>query len=302
MLDRDRHRGCLLGLATGDALGTTLEFRPRGSFEPIAELVGGGPFDLAPGQWTDDTSMALCLAESIVEAGWDAADQMRRYVRWYRTGYLSSTGRCFDIGIATAEALHAFERTRDPFSGSVDARKAGNGSIMRLAPVPMRFALSPELLRSRAAESSRTTHAAPVAVDGCRFLATMVADALRGVPKHELLEPGRYEAETPEIQAVARRRHADVDPDGLAASGYVVHTLEAALWALATSDDFRSGALRVVNLGGDADSTGAVYGQLAGAVYGQSGIPGRWLEQLTLRERILELADALYDLAVQHAS
>ena len=116
-LSRDRYRGCLLGLAAGDALGTTVEFKPPGSFTPLDDIVGGGPFGLQPGQWTDDTSMALCLAESIVETGWDAGDQMRRYVRWYRKGYLSSTETCFDIGNVTREALHQFEETSDPLAG-----------------------------------------------------------------------------------------------------------------------------------------------------------------------------------------
>ena len=101
MEQRDRHRGCLLGLAVGDAVGTTVEFLPRGAFEPLTDMVGGGPFKLLPGQWTDDTSMALCLATSLVECGeFDAADQVSRYCRWLEEGYLSSTGRCFDIGRA----------------------------------------------------------------------------------------------------------------------------------------------------------------------------------------------------------
>ena len=129
----DRYRGCLLGLAVGDALGTTLEFQPPGSFEPTADKVGGGPFRLKPGQWTDDTSMALCLAESLIERrGFDPVDQLERYCCWYRTGHLSSTGRCFDIGSTTRAALHRFERTREPCCGSTDPATAGNGSIMRL--------------------------------------------------------------------------------------------------------------------------------------------------------------------------
>ena len=131
----NRHRGCLLGLATGDALGATLEFQAPGSFEPIHDMLGGGPFGLAPGQWTDDTSMALCLAESLLKSdGFDAADQMRRYLRWYRGGYLSSTGTCFDIGDTCRAALEQFEETDEPFAGSTDPQSAGNGSIMRLAP------------------------------------------------------------------------------------------------------------------------------------------------------------------------
>ena len=165
----ERYRGCLIGLATGDALGTTLEFSKPGSFTPITDMVGKGPFNLTPGQWTDDTSMALCLAESLLESqGFDPLDQMERYLRWYRQGYLSSTGACFDIGATTRSALQSFERSQDPFSGSSDPRRAGNGSLMRLAPVPMYFARQPAEAIEKGSESSRTTHATLVALDDCR--------------------------------------------------------------------------------------------------------------------------------------
>ena len=131
-------QGCLLGLAIGDALGTTLEFRERGTFEPITDMMGGGPFHLQPGQWTDDTSMALCLAHSLLaQAGFDAHDQMQRYSRWRKDGYMSSNGRCFDIGMTVSEALSRYARTGDPCAGSTNPFSAGNGSLMRLAPVAM---------------------------------------------------------------------------------------------------------------------------------------------------------------------
>src|SRR3954470_4164877 len=168
----ERYRGCLLGLAVGDALGTTLEFQPPGSFDPIDDMVGGGPFELKPGQWTDDTSMALCLAESLIEClGFDASDQMERYLRWFRRGHLSSAGWCFDIGSTTCSALLRFQSDRDPYAGSTEPTAAGNGSIMRLAPVPMFFAGNPVEAMDRAADSSRTTHGAVEAVDACRYLA-----------------------------------------------------------------------------------------------------------------------------------
>jgi ADP-ribosylglycohydrolase len=157
----DRARGALLGLAVGDALGATVEFMSPGSFAPVTDMIGGGPHRLQPGEWTDDTSMALCLAESLVECGgFDATDQMRRYVQWYREGYMSSTGSCFDIGNTTRAALHRFERDDEPFAGSTDPRSAGNGSIMRLAPVPIYYHHDPRAAISYAADSSRTTHAA----------------------------------------------------------------------------------------------------------------------------------------------
>jgi len=138
MTEDDRFRGCLVGLAVGDALGTSVEFQRRGTFEPITDMVGGGPFGLEPGEWTDDTSMALCLAASLVEKGtFDARDQMQRYCRWRDSGYQSSNGLCFDIGATVASALRRYGATDDPFAGSDDPETAGNGCIMRLAPVPM---------------------------------------------------------------------------------------------------------------------------------------------------------------------
>jgi len=159
MDERTRARciGAVVGLAVGDALGTTLEFKRPGSFTPIDDMVGGGPFSLEPGFWTDDASMALCLAESLAEcAAFDATDQMQRYLRWYEDGHWSSTDACFDIGNATREALVAFARSGDPFSGSTSPLKAGNGSLMRLAPVPVFFRDDPERAIEFAAESSRT--------------------------------------------------------------------------------------------------------------------------------------------------
>src|SRR5690349_20218120 len=177
---RNRYHGALLGLAAGDALGTTLEFKPPGSFERLTDMVGGGPFHLEPGQWTDDTSMALCLAESLVEKGFDPVDQLDRYLKWYEEGYLSSTGICFDIGSTVRAALLKFKKTRQHFCGAQGANTAGNGSLMRLAPVPMYFAGNPKLAIEMAADSSRTTHADFLAVDSCRYYCGLIIGALGG--------------------------------------------------------------------------------------------------------------------------
>jgi ADP-ribosyl-[dinitrogen reductase] hydrolase len=300
----DRYRGALLGLAAGDALGTRLEFKPPGSFTPIDDMVGGGPFGLKAGQWTDDTSMALCLAESLVEcAGFDPADQMRRYVKWWREGAWSSTGSCFDIGMTTRSALRRFEETGGPLAGSTDPHSAGNGSIMRLAPVPLAFAPGAERAISLAGESSLTTHGAGTCVDACRYLAGLIVGALRGEGKSAMLSP-RYAPVSglwerlplcPEIDEVAAGSFLRRDPPEIVGSGYVVKSLEAALWAFARSNSFEQGALMAVNLGDDADTTGAVYGQLAGAFYGVRGIPARWLEKLAMREEIEHMAERLWN-------
>ncbi len=300
---RDRFRGCLLGLAVGDALGTTLEFRPPGTFEPIYDMVGGGPFRLEPGQWTDDTSMALCLATSLLECGgFDATDQMQRYVRWWRDGYMSSTGSCFDIGNTVSAALARFVRDGDPYAGSSDPRSAGNGSLMRLAPVPMYYAADPAVAIAKAAESSRTTHQAPEAVDACRYFAGLLVGALRGVDKGTLLSAsycpvdGLWEREplTKQISRVASGSFKDRNPPDIRGTGFVVESLEAALWAFHCSDSFREGALLAVNLGDDADTTGAIYGQIAGAHYGAQSIPPSWRQELAMATRITSLADQLH--------
>ncbi len=308
MKEIERYRGSLLGLAAGDALGTTLEFRPPGTFEPIDDMVGGGPFRLKPGQWTDDTSMALCLAESLVEKnGFDPVDQLERYLKWWKDGYLSSTGSCFDIGGTVRTALMKFMSEQRPDCGSTDEHSAGNGSIMRLAPVPLFYAHRPEEAIKKSEASSRTTHGTTTCLDGCRYFGALIAGAANGVEKEELLSrrycpiPGYWREHPlcPEIDEIAAGSFKRKNPPEIVGSGYVVKSLEAALWAFFHGESFRQGALLAVNLGDDADTTGAVYGQLAGAYYGETGIPADWLQQLTSRDLIESLADRLYSLELE---
>jgi ADP-ribosyl-[dinitrogen reductase] hydrolase len=306
VLDRERFRGCLIGLAVGDALGTTLEFTMPGAFTLIDDMIGGGPFHLQPGQWTDDTSMALCLADSLLERqSFDPHDQLERYVRWWRDGYLSSTGTCFDIGGTVRAALARFERTREPYCGSTDSSTAGNGSLMRLAPVPMFYAGDPQTAIERSGDSSRTTHATRAAVDACRYFGGLLAAALNGASKEELLSErfapiAGYWLRQPlhsAIDEVAGGSFIRKHPPEIRGNGYVVNTLEAALWAFYRSTSFEDGALLAVNLGEDADTTGAVFGQIAGAFYGEANIPARWQVKLAQRELIESMADRLYTLA-----
>ena len=302
----ERFRGCLLGMAAGDALGTTLEFCSPGSFTPIEDMVGGGPFHLKPGEWTDDTSMGLCLAESLIECqGFDPRDQMERYLRWHREGHLSSNGRCFDIGVTTREALSRFERSGEPFSGSTDPYSAGNGSLMRLAPVTLFYRANAEQAIHYAGESSRTTHGAPAAVSACRYFAALLVGALTGVDKATLLAerycpaPGYWQAHPleAEIDEIACGSFKTRQPPQIKGSGYVVRSLEAALGAFHQADSFRQGCLLAANLGDDADTTAAIYGQLAGAYYGENGIPAEWRQRLALREVIEGFAEKLYKLS-----
>ncbi len=303
---QDRFFGAILGLAAGDALGTTLEFKSPGSFKPLEDMMGGGPFKLKPGYWTDDTSMALCLAESLIEQkGFDPVDQLKKYIRWFREGYHSSTGRCFDIGTTTRAALETFERTGEPYCGPASPRTAGNGSIMRLAPVPLFYCNDPLKALEKSGESSRTTHGALQAIDACRYMGGLIAGILNGAGKEEILAdrfspiPDYWEEDPPcwEIDEIAFGSFKHRNPPDIQGSGYAVRTLEAALWAFHKTDNFRDGALMTVNLGEDADTTGAVFGQIAGAYYGVKGIPEEWILKLAYRELLESTAEGLYTIA-----
>jgi ADP-ribosyl-[dinitrogen reductase] hydrolase len=295
MSQNARHRGCLLGLAVGDAVGTTVEFRARGTFEPLRDMIGGGPFRLRPGQWTDDTSMALCLATSLVEqGGFDPEDQMRRYCRWVEDGYLSSTGTCFDVGKTVADALSRYTLDGNPYAGSTDPLSAGNGCIMRLAPIPMYWFPDLDAVERFAADSARTTHGAEECIDACRLMARITCRALRGEPKDEVLRGDAESFVTGErVAAIARGLYLGKSESEIRGSGYVVESLEAALWAFARTESFGEAILAAANLGDDADTTAAVCGQVAGAYYGEPGIPPRWLKLLARRSLISALADRL---------
>ncbi len=299
----DRYRGTLIGLAVGDALGTTLEFRKPGTFQPIHDLVGGGPFDLPAGKWTDDTSMALCLATSLIDNGFDVNDQISKYLQWYQNGYLSSTGTCFDIGITTQRALLTYQETGQAIAGSTDRKTAGNGSIMRLCPIAMFYRSDYEKLIIKAGISSKTTHAAPQAIDGCKYFGLLLGMALNGASKKELLKDlssssyWQKDPLDPELIPIIKGSFKEKDPPEIKGSGYIIESLEAALWAFHRSSSFEEGALKAVNLGDDADTTGAVYGQIAGAFYGMSAIPSAWLNKLHLKKEMEQMAGTLLTLS-----
>jgi ADP-ribosyl-[dinitrogen reductase] hydrolase len=284
---RDRAVGALVGLAVGDAVGTTLEFTPKPHRAVIDDMVGGGPFRLNPGEWTDDTAMALALGDTLMEhPDLDAAALMNRFVAWHEHGQYSCTGTCFDIGIATREALDRFRRTGDPLAGSPDPRKAGNGALMRLAPVAIRHWRDRDRLLKAARVQTLTTHGAQECVEASETFAEILAEVIAGRPLPEVLS-GPVAAR---IKGDWRGAHRGT----IRGSGYVVHSLQAAVWAVARTTSFRSAVLLAANLGEDADTTAAIAGQLAGAVYGVSGIPAEWVERLAWSDRIAQMADRLF--------
>ncbi|TXN17247.1 hypothetical protein FV219_00745 [Methylobacterium sp. WL122] len=297
---RDRALGALVGLAIGDALGTTIEFSKRDTYPPMTDMIGGGPFNLKAGQWTDDTSMALCLADSLIACeGIDERDLLERFCRWFEAGENSCTGTCFDIGNATVSSLRAYRETGDIHAASGDPRNGGNGSIMRLAGVATRYWNDPAKLRDAARRQSATTHPAPEPCDGSEALAVILARAIQGQPLFDVLSApqGPY---TPKIQRIIDGSWRGKHRNDIRSSGYVVDTFEASIWAVAASaGSFEETVLRSVNLGDDSDSVGAVTGSIAGAFYGLSAIPSHWRRKLAWSDRIEALGNDLFERSVR---
>jgi len=284
----DRSRGATMGLMLGDALGMPLEFGARDA-RHVSGLEKGGPFNLERGYWTDDSSLAFCTAYSLSKcAGFNPQHMMECYSLWYRYGAFSSTEECFDIGNATRQAIESYLRSGEPYSGSADPKTAGNGSLMKLAPIPIFYSGDFQRTMHFAAESSKLTHKAIEAVDACRYFAALLYGALNGESKAKILDglyspvPDYWDLHplTPSVKKIALGSYKSKERSQISSSGYVIDTLEAALWAFYRNDDFRSGALEAVNLADDSDTVGAVYGQLAGAFYGEMELPFDWMRKL----------------------
>jgi ADP-ribosylglycohydrolase len=293
---RERFVGALMGLAIGDALGSTTQGRLAGTFAPIHDLVGGGLLALPRGAWSDDTALALCLAESLLERdGFDARDQMQRYGRWQNEGHLSATGEPLGITPSTTRALALAKWQRKLYAGSHDPAQLDPEPLSRVAPAVMFFYASPEAAVHEACEAARTTCQAPMVLEACRLLAALVYGALAGRSKADIVTPG------PDVLDVSRLRPALAGLLGDAVrppppgepGGRVDAVLQAALWVFRSTEDFRAGALRAANLGGSSDVVAAVYGALAGAHYGVAAIPALWRHTLARHDLIEEFAERL---------
>ncbi|KAI9763050.1 MAG: hypothetical protein M1840_000941 [Geoglossum simile] len=324
---RDRIRGSLFGLAVSDALGAPVEFKKRGTFEPVTGFRYIETFGMPPGTWTDDTSMTLCLAQSLIDTQGTFTPQntLRNYIKWYREGYLSGADYCFDIGMATRRALEIWERwfktgegvlgegegdVRGHESGLGEIKVTldkvdycGNGSLMRSSPIPLVYSHSLSSVSTNAVISSNITHPHQANTEACLAYTTLIARALHGRSKTDLAhELGNWEFKTKDLKKRFEEMKAVGDwegrsSDSIKSTGWVVDTLEASCWAFFSTEGFEEGALRAVNLGDDADTVGAVYGALAGAYYGIDAIPKEWMEGLVKKEVVGKIADGLVELA-----
>lgn len=298
----NRKMGCLFGLAVGDALGATVEFQSRGEFEPVTDMRSGGDFNLEAGVWTDDTAMALCLGQSLIDKkGFDPKDQMEKYLEWLDNGYMSATGQAIGLGMTIDESLNKYRLTGNPFCGSTDPLTAGNGTIMKLAPVPMYYHPDHEAAVRYSIESCKTTHKAQEVLDAASAMASILCYLFDGKDKSEALEMVRNKSfKSGSVLAILNSDFNAVNPGSIESSGYVIHTLNAALWAFMTSSSFEEAVLKAVNLGDDADTVGAVCGQFAGAFWGYSKIPEKWLKKIARFGLIKEVGMYLSKIAVMN--
>jgi len=280
---KNRVRGSIVGLAVGDALGAPLEFSKRDSVPLVTDMIGGGPFNLAPGEWTDDTSMALCLMDSMIaNGGFDGRDVIDGFLRWRDHGENSVTGRCFDIGGATAEGLRYFERTGKFIGeGSPNDSSNGNGSLMRVAPV-IAFPDG----RKLAVRQSHLTHAGHTAAVCCETFVGLLMWCTTAD------DPTKFPVFFPWSKTIIERDRGSIQSDG-----YSLHTMDAAIWAVGNSRSFEDALIKAVNLADDSDTVGAVTGQLAGVVWGYDSIPSRWLDKLAWRDDIVDRVDRLIAVA-----
>ena len=291
----DRFTGALLGLAVCDALAAGTQLRPPGSFVPVSGLQGGGPFELPMGAWGDDTSMALCLADSLlVSGGCDARDQVQRYLQWQQNGYLSSTGAAVGITPSVARALASAQWRKQFFAGSHDPKQLDREPLTRIAPVVMYYYADRDAAMHNAAESARTTCQAPLVLAACRLFAAMLHAALRGAPKSEVLapdpalwSPANFKGSLVRLNDIAAGQLRPRSVGDIVSDGDALQALEAAVWVFRASATFRDGALMAANLGRDSDIIGALYGQLAGSHYGAIGVPPAWRSAL-LRAAMIE--------------
>ncbi len=295
----DRFQGCLVGLAMGNALGAPVEGMGASEIEQqhgrVTELIGGGWLGLEPGAWTDDTAMMLCIARSIVEKErFDPQDTAEKFFQWYDT---NPPG----IGQTTWLAMEAFGdgATWNDAGRIAHARlgglSAGNGSIMRCAPIALLDGRDTERLTRDSIDSSLITHFDPRAC----WAAVALNLAISHLVYHGnegLVEAISGGIDQPDVRkavaAVPQMKPEDVVP-----SAFVLDTLQAALWSFLNTTSFEDALVTAVNLGGDADTVAAVCGSMAGAHYGLEAVPSRWVERLAGRSEIVELAAKIHKLA-----
>jgi ADP-ribosyl-[dinitrogen reductase] hydrolase len=301
-------QSALFGVATGDALGVPVEFKSRQQIaqQPVTDMIGYGTYNLPPGTWSDDSSLTFCLAEALTK-GFDLQSIAHHFVRWVQESYWTPRGHVFDIGIATSQAINRLANgVRPDLAGGFEVGDNGNGALMRI--LPLLFYIHNQPIEKRyemTKQVSAITHGHIRSVIACFYYLELTRQLLQGIDKWSAYKHlqqsipdfldslGINPAEIAQYDRLLKSSIHEQTADGIRGSGYVLHTLEASVWCLLTTDSYAEAVLKAVNLGEDTDTTGAVTGGLAGLLYGVEAIPATWRTQLARYGDIEDLAERL---------
>jgi ADP-ribosylglycohydrolase len=295
----------IIGHLTGDALGVPVEFKKREELkkDPVEDMRGYGTYNQPPGTWSDDSSLTLCLLESLID-GYDLNDQADKFVSWLYDAYWTARDETFDVGNTTRLSISKLREGHQPLlAGSGGERDNGNGSLMRILPLVFYLLdADPAERFKKTREVSSLTHSHPRSVLGCYIYLDFAARIIKGSnlekaykkTKEHIKDFIKEEAYSSELKHYSRILEGDIgalDEDEIRSSGYVVHTLEPSFWVLLNTNSYSSAVLKAVNLGEDTDTTAAVTGGLAGIYYGYAGIPDEWTAEIARLDEVLELID-----------
>ncbi len=312
MAERDIYKDILFGIAIGDALGVPVEFQSRQTIaqRPVTDMTGFGTYNLPPGTFSDDSSLAFCLAEALTKK-FSLQGIADNFVKWLNHNYWTPRGTVFDVGITTSRAIRRLEKGCSPdLAGETDVSSNGNGSLMRILPLLVYIKDKPVADRYRVIRQvSSITHGHIRSIIACFYYLEFARQLLNGTDKYQVYEnlqteiPGYLHSlsiNPDEIKLFDRLLNATIYelPDKeIYSGGYVLYTLEAAIWCLLTTSDYKEATLKAVNLGSDTDTTGAVTGGLAGLAYGWETIPKDWIDQIARKSDIEDLATRMKELA-----
>lgn len=297
-----------MGVAVGDALGVPVEFNSRQTIskKPVTDMIGFGTYNLPAGTWSDDSSLTFCLAEALTQ-DFDLKNIGQNFVKWAYENYWTPLGQVFDIGIATQQAISRLAQGEKPeLAGGFGETDNGNGSLMRI--LPLLFYLLDKSINERydiTKKVSSITHGHIRSVIACFYYLEFAKQIFDGKNKFEIYRNLQTEVadhltslsinptEIAKFDRLLKRDIAELDEEEIQSSGYVLHTLEASIWCLLTTDSYKEAVLKAVNLGSDTDTTGAVTGGLAGLLYGFGDIPEKWIHQIARYDDIENLAERL---------
>jgi ADP-ribosyl-[dinitrogen reductase] hydrolase len=308
---KERILGGLWGSLVGDALGVPVEFKDRAMVqaEPVTNMRGFGSHKQPPGTWSDDGSLTLCTVESLVNREFDLQDMGLRFVQWVNHGLWTAWGEPFDVGVTTSDALFRIaDGVPAERAGGTDEYSNGNGSLMRILPVAIRFAAEPiESFANRLELVSAITHGHSRSRMACVLLGLFARGLLFGFQPQRAMDAARSEfaglydqsASLDHFRLLLEDDFRSLPEPAIASTGYVLHTLHASLWCLLTTQNFRECVLKAVNLGGDTDTTGCVAGGLAGILYGVNQIPSEWINALPRRQDLDRLFGEFVDVCLK---